>query len=76
MNTQTRPEFATQEEAFDWMYAEVNDDCVDNERFAFEDDEEALRQYSDQERNGCCGSFDEDIIVNGRNATIGCNYGH
>ena len=71
-----RKEFTSEGVAMAWMVEEVNDSCMDNSRFAFEDDEEAMRNYEEQKNSGCCGSFDEDIIVAGRPAKIGCNYGH
>jgi hypothetical protein len=58
------------------MEAMVDDPCVDNERFAYVDEPLALVKYYDQQERGCCGSFDADIIVDGRKAVIGCNYGH
>jgi hypothetical protein len=68
--------FDTMEEAFEWMEREVDDPCVDNARFAYEDDATAMAVYESQKWNGCCGSFDEEIVVGGRKAYIGCNYGH
>ena len=70
------PEFESRVDAGEWMYAKVDDPCIDNERFAFLDDTEALKQYEDQKSQGCCGEFDAEIVVGGRKATIGCNYGH
>lgn len=68
--------FDTQEEAEEWMDLEVDDPCVDNYRFAFLDDEDAMAIYDKQKEAGCCGDFDEEVIVAGRPAMIGCNYGH
>ena len=72
----TTPSFVSIEDAQDWMEIEVDDHCMDNYRFAFKDDDKAMDDYENQIYNGCCGSFDADIIVLGREATIGCNYGH
>lgn len=72
----TRQSFATEAEAFAWLYERVDDPCIDNERFAFEDDVEAVSKYDAQADSGCCGRADYEIIVAGRNAIIGCNYGH
>lgn len=69
-------EFNTQEEAFVWMSAEVDDPCTDNYRFAYLDDSKALQGYTDKENDGCCGYFDQVILVSGKMAKIGCNYGH
>ena len=70
------PAFASREEAQEWMVEEVNDECFDNFRFAFKDDAEAVSKYEDKRNDGCCGSADFDVIVEGRAAMIGCNYGH
>jgi hypothetical protein len=69
-------EFDTVEEAEEWMENEVDDPCVDNYRFAYVDDDVAMQIYSELAGEGCCGSFDEEIIVGGRAAMVGCNYGH
>lgn len=70
--------FNNKEEAFDWMFNEAvkGEDCIDNERFAFQDDEEAMNIYENIRSSGCCGFFDEEIMVDNRLATIGCNFGH
>lgn len=69
-------EFRTREDAEAWMTLQVDNDCVDNERFAFLDDVEAMKKYQEAEENGCCGFFDEEVLVGGRKAMVGCNYGH
>jgi len=75
--TNAIPTFATVTEANDWMGAAIADeDCVDGYRFAFDDDAEAVAKYDAIHSNGCCGFFDAAIIVDGRPAMIGCNYGH
>lgn len=68
--------FDTKEDADEWMEAEVNDQCIDNHRFAYLDDEEALKEYDVRMHGGCCGYFDATVRIKGRKATIGCNYGH
>ena len=70
------PSFASKEDAIEWMDERVDDPCTDNYRFAFVDDAAKMAEYEDQVRSGCCGSFDEQIMVAGRKATIGCNFGH
>jgi hypothetical protein len=70
------PFFTSEQEAADWMEYEVNDPCVDNYRFAYMDDDEAVYKYEEQEEQGCCGSFNTVVCINGRDAYIGCNYGH
>lgn len=69
-------EFDTYEDAEEWMKDEVDDLCIDGFRFAYQDDPEAVYLYEEIRDNGCCGFFDEDIIVSGKLAQIGCNYGH
>lgn len=68
--------FNSKDEAFDWMYKIVDDPCIDNTRFAFDDDDLAVVEYENQKQNRCCGYFDVIVTVNGRTAFIGCNYGH
>lgn len=71
-------EFDSEKEASEWMYNEALEDehCVDNYRFAFQDDSVSVNKYMNAENAGCCGFFDEDIMVAGRLAKIGCNFGH
>lgn len=69
-------EFGSVEEAYEWMVNLIDDGCIDNYRFAFQNDKEGMDKYERQYNDGCCGSFDEEVKVNGRLATIGCNYGH
>jgi hypothetical protein len=69
-------EFASKEEANEWMEKEVDDPCIDNYRFAFLDNESEMIKYEKDKDQGCCGVFDQVIKINGRKATIGCNYGH
>lgn len=70
------PFFQSKEDAFDWMYNEVDDPCVDNERFAFVDDDAGMAEFDYQEERGCCGSFTHLVCIDGRDAYVGCNYGH
>ena len=72
----TTPTFNTKQDAADWMYAQVGDDCVDNYRFAYHDDADACLAYEEAVNHGCCGFFDREVIIAGRHADIGCNYGH
>jgi hypothetical protein len=71
-----RPVFLTQSDAVDWMEDKVDDPYTDNQRFAYDNDAEAMKDYRRQQSRGCCGFFDEEVIVAGRLAHIGCNYGH
>lgn len=69
-------EFATQAEAEKWMNDMVDDPYIDNDRFAFLDDPQAMTAYSQQIDSGCCGQFDALVKVGGKLAKVGCNYGH
>jgi hypothetical protein len=70
--------FDTEQQARDWMVKEVDDQYggITNYRFAFISDVEACFNYDVEKSNGCCGTFDKVVIVNGKEAHIGCNYGH
>ena len=67
--------FFTVEQAWNWLYTQ-DFDYMDNFRFAYLDDPEGIKEYESIRDQGCCGSFDATIAVDGRRATIGCNYGH
>jgi hypothetical protein len=68
-------EFNSEAEAWDWMDS-LGFEYMDNERFAFTHDPEEMQEYNEKQSQGCCGFFDEKIMVDGRLAMIGCNYGH
>lgn len=68
--------FESKEDAISWMEEQIDDNCIDNYRFAFLDNKKEIYEYEGLKGNGCCGFFDEEIMVNGREAIIGCNYGH
>lgn len=70
------PSFATKDEAWDFIEELADDGCKDNYRFAWCDDEEAMEAYDKQAESGCCGSIDRYVLIAGRKATIGLNYGH
>lgn len=76
MQNEKKTSFATQEEAKEYMYAQADDPCIDNYRFAYKDVPEAMQKYDEATQGGCCGFYDAQITVNGREAVIGCNYGH
>ena len=42
--------FETKEQATEWMYEKVDDSCIDNDRFAFLDDEKELQEYESKKR--------------------------
>lgn len=73
---ETIPNFPSYKEALQWMEAQVDDPYIDNHRFAYHDDEPAMKQYRKIKSTGCCGSFNAKIMVRRRIASIGCNYGH
>ncbi len=75
-NNKSLKQFETYEDAEEWMKEEVDDLCIDNFRFAYQNDSEALYLYEELRDEGCCGFFDEEITVSGKLAQIGCNYGH
>jgi hypothetical protein len=68
--------FDTKEQAQEWMLQEVDDPCIDNLRFALIADTEAMERYEEYRAQGCCGSFDEMVMIGRNPAMIGCNYGH
>lgn len=48
----------------------------DNYRFAPIDDAEAVKEYHRQAEKGCCGSYDEQMEIDGRLFLFGFNWGH
>lgn len=57
--------------------SEIKDlDCVDNVRVALSSNEESVKMYEKARKDGCCGSFDKEFVINGKIYLIGCNYGH
>jgi hypothetical protein len=70
------PYFTDESDAWDWMYEEVDDPCIDNTRLAVIGDKDQEAAYEAQERDGCCGFFDRKVNIAGRLHWIGCNYGH
>jgi len=76
LNTEPTPSFVSYEEAYNWMIEKVDDPCIDNIRFAYQDNSIEMEKYSVDKDDGCCGSFDSEVFVDGVLCTIGCNYGH
>lgn len=76
LNGQWTASLATQEEAIDYVDSIADDYCSDNFRFAFDDEQLAIDTYEDQKAHGCCGFLDLPVVVGGRPAMVGCNYGH
>lgn len=68
--------FTNTDEAWAWMQDEVDDPCKDNYRMAHEDDAIQMAEYQAAIEDGCCGSFDALVEIDGKRVWIGCNYGH
>ena len=50
---------------------------LDNFRFAFLNDAQAVKVYFESLDDGCCGFYDVIVVFNdGRLAIVGCNHGH
>lgn len=58
--------------------AEGDEPNWDNLRIADMDDELEMALFQDAEYNGCCGSYNEEVVhpTTGKRIMIGCNYGH
>lgn len=68
--------FDTEAEAWAWLEGAIDDHCVDNHRLAWVGDEASEAAYEAAQAQGCCGSADYLVTIAGRQARIGCNYGH
>lgn len=55
---------------------ELDLECADNYRVARSDDAWEKTAYEHQRRMGCCGSLEEEVVIDGIEFWIGCNYGH
>jgi hypothetical protein len=51
-------------------------ECVDNCRIALKSDPKEMADYEAARADGCCGFYDQEILVDGEVYLIGCNYGH
>jgi hypothetical protein len=49
---------------------------ADNLRIARRDDQRQFESYLKKQKEGCCGSFDTCVSIDGIEWLIGCNYGH
>lgn len=79
MTQSSLPAFNTKEQAIEWMVdilEQEGESCIDNKRFAFVDDPTQVAEYATRSAEGCCGSVDHEVIVAGRPAMVGCNFGH
>ena len=52
------------------------DEYPDNFRVARSEDSWEKASYEYARRDGCCGSYDEEVLIGGVKFMIGCNYGH
>ena len=69
--------FGTEKEARAYLDGAMSmSDCVDNQRFAYQANEEQMKRYKEQKERGCCGFVDWCISINGEIAFMGYNYGH
>lgn len=71
--TKTKP-FPSEKEAWEWLESH-NLECSDNYRLGYYG-EDSMDEYESALKTGCCGYFDRQVIIDGRIAIIGCNYGH
>jgi hypothetical protein len=53
-----------------------HDPCVDNWRVARGSNAEEVAKYEHDEQHGCCGSYHQEIEVDGETLWVGFNYGH
>jgi hypothetical protein len=59
------------------MGVDEYEDCVDNLRWAALGDAKQMKVYETAEADGCCGSFDGEVLApDGITYKVGCNYGH
>lgn len=49
---------------------------ADNFRVCKVGDPEGEQAYMDKQQNGCCGSFDREVTIDGEAWMVGCNHGH
>ena len=61
-------------------FSEFNDkvaeteECIDSYRIGLCSDEESMKEYNSY--MSCCGQRDEIHVVNGKEYSFGCNFGH
>jgi hypothetical protein len=70
-------EFRTKEAAEKWFYESVEEadlDYVDSDRFAYLDDPAEMADF--ERAVTCCGNFETVVMIDGRKAIFGVNYGH
>jgi hypothetical protein len=62
------------QDAFDVAFE--SHECVDNARFALRSDYDSVAEYNLDRDAGCCGSYDEEMVVGTQTWLFGFNYGH
>jgi hypothetical protein len=68
--------YATHRVQLEAWFRQQQKDCMDNFRVARVGDRQRLHHYMKQKNNGCCGSVDVIITIEGVNYHVGFNYGH
>lgn len=58
------------------IIAENNFECADNFRYYKQGNKLQEYFYNNSLKNGCCGFYDKNIVLNNINYKIGFNYGH
>lgn len=76
MDNEQLPSFDTLADALDWMFGVVDDECIDNTRFARVGNDVEEASYVAAVHDGCCGSYDTQVLIAGEQYLVGCNYGH
>ena len=72
-------EFPSIEAAQEFMadsLAKMGEVCADNWRFAWNDDNTEMTAYAAVSNAGTAEPFDEKVVIEGREAWVGCNYGY
>ena len=70
----TEHEFPSFAAAFAWLYEDH--EYADNMRGAYLSDFAGLAECDAIAEGGCCGSVDYEVLIAGKPARVGCNYGH
>lgn len=67
------------EKAYNELYYHIGREdlqYVDNMRVARRNHFYEYQKYVEQQKKGCCGSFDIVVKIEGEEWACGCNYGH
>ena len=69
--------FDNEKEARAWFDdVMLNLEYADNFRFAYMDDPAEMAEFERRAHEGCCGIEELEVMIGGRRAIFGCNYGH